>query len=212
MLRPHNDTSYVERIRMAVDGGQYALSILFLDCESELFKHVSRELGPTLARLITIEDVYQELWLRAVKSARTIRAKTRREFLAWLKTLAKNRISDLGKEFKAAKRGGDRLRLDVGGDLFDQRSLELAAQLISGEETGSTFAKKREASEAVRVALGSLPESQREAIRLRYFQRLPHAEIAKKMGRTQQSVKGLLERAKASMAKTLQRYSLWLSR
>ena len=56
------------------------------------------------------------------------------------------------------------------------------------------MAIRAEAVVALLEALHQLPETQAEAIRLRYMEGLPLAEIVERMGKTDTAVAGLLKR------------------
>ena len=63
----------------------------------------------------------------------------------------------------------------------------------------------------MQVAIASLADEQREAIRLHYFERLTLEETATAMRRSTGSVRGLLQRAKQQLRQQMDRSSKWLS-
>ena len=65
---------------------------------------------------------------------------------------------------------------------------------------------------AIQVGVASLPDDQREAIRLRYLQGLTTQAAADQMERTPEAVRGLVSRAKQSLRTVLGNSSRWFSR
>ena len=69
-----------------------------------------------------------------------------------------------------------------------------------------------EAVRAVQVAVSSLPDGQREAVRLRYQEGKPTKAVAEAMQRSEPAVRGLLDRAKERMREILGSASAYFSR
>jgi RNA polymerase sigma-70 factor (ECF subfamily) len=86
---------------------------------------------------------------------------------------------------------------------LEQPSLRLGSWLAAGQASPSEQAVRHE--EAVRVAdaLAQLPEANREAIVLRYYEGLSLDEISARVGRTPAAVAGLLKRGLKQLRATL---------
>jgi RNA polymerase sigma-70 factor (ECF subfamily) len=76
----------------------------------------------------------------------------------------------------------------------DATAVSLLAQLAGGDPTPSRIVRRDEALEAIAQAVRSLPEDRRELIDLRYRQGMPIEEIARRLGKSEGSVKMLLNR------------------
>jgi DNA-directed RNA polymerase specialized sigma24 family protein len=68
---------------------------------------------------------------------------------------------------------------------------------------------RKEAIEAVKQAIASLPEDQRFAVELHFLLGLSIAATCESMRRTEGAVRGLVGRAKKSMRVSLGRSSRW---
>jgi RNA polymerase sigma-70 factor (ECF subfamily) len=131
--------------------------------------------------------------------------------LAWLRSIAANRIRDAARSAKCLKRGGGHGRVPPQPDPFRANAGNLLEELGTDSSTPSRVAARFEAVDAMQIALAALPGDQREALRLHYFERLSLEATAEAMGRSMGSVRGLIQRAKQKLRDHLDRGSKWLS-
>jgi RNA polymerase sigma-70 factor (ECF subfamily) len=139
------------------------------------------------------QEVLQETFVKAWTNAKMFDA-VRGSDVAWLISIARSR-------------GIDRLRSrKIRGDREDDAGRELATGIGFVEKrTGADDAIESEERMAVRGALAELPEPQRVALALAYFEGLSQSEISAKLGeplgtiktRMQLGMKKLRERLKA---------------
>jgi RNA polymerase sigma-70 factor (sigma-E family) len=94
-------------------------------------------------------------------------------------------------------RGRRRVTEDRSNRLAWAADRSLAAR--EGEETGEQLGEMLAVLEAVRA----LPERQREAVVLRYYEDLPEAAVARAMGCSVGTVKSQLSKARATLAQLL---------
>src|SRR5262249_22072617 len=99
---------------------------------------------------------------------------------------------------------------DLRRDKRDARRLEPTGHEQLAACYRSVLSPSREliAEESVQqleVAFDALPEDYREVISLSRFARLGRAEVARQMGGTEASVRGLLRRALAALAAAIER-------
>jgi RNA polymerase sigma-70 factor, ECF subfamily len=113
------------------------------------------------------QDVAQDVFLRLWRNPKRF-DRRRGELGAYLRLMARSRALDLWREGQAAGRAGDRLKLVVAG------------QEARVEERPAAMAEREDERRAVRDALSSLPESQREAVVLAYWGGLTADEIARR--------------------------------
>lgn len=134
-------------------------------------------------------EVLQETFLSAWSNAKAFDARRGSE-LAWLITMARSR-------------GIDRLRARTRrGEREAQAGQEISKASSSVDVSGNDPVAFKEIRTAVRSALQELPESQRAALELAYFDGLSQSEIATRLGeplgtiktRTQLAMKRLRER------------------
>jgi RNA polymerase sigma-70 factor (ECF subfamily) len=117
------------------------------------------------------------------------------QFLAWLYTTARrkisNRVRDLGRDKRDARR-------EIGG-LAESAMAELGAA-YARVSSPSGRALRAEEIARLEAAIDRLPEEQREVVTLAHLAGLSRAEIGEQMGKTEEAVRALLHRAKARLA------------
>jgi RNA polymerase sigma-70 factor (ECF subfamily) len=168
-----------------------------LDAFERLYDRHSSTLYALLLRILAnpddAQEVLQETFVKAWTNAKMFDA-VRGSDVAWLISIARSR-------------GIDRLRSrKIRGDREDDAGRELSTGLGFVEKrTGADDAIESEERMAVRGALAELPEPQRVALALAYFEGLSQSEISAKLGeplgtiktRMQLGMKKLRERLKA---------------
>ncbi|HYV42385.1 MAG TPA: sigma-70 family RNA polymerase sigma factor [Thermoanaerobaculia bacterium] len=138
-----------------------ALALLYDRHSARLLGLAQRILGDTGEA----EEILQEVFLRVWKAAATFDA-SRGPVLAWLLVATRSRSID-------------RLRSRRPGRSAGVRSLEEAPETASREDIeADTAAREWEAK--CRAAIGQLPEDQKLALELAYFEGLTHQEIAQR--------------------------------
>ena len=135
------------------------------------------------------QEILQETFLAAWNDARKFDSGRGSE-LAWLISMARSR-------------GIDRLRArERRGQREEQAGREISMLRPNVDPAGNDPAEFRETRQAVRIALRELPEAQRSALELAYFDGLSQSEIAARLGeplgtiktRTNLAMKKLRER------------------
>lgn len=148
-----SDEALTEQIKQ---GSQEAMALLVERHHRLLFGFLYRMTG---GDQLLAEDLIQETFLRMMRSIHSYQAD--RPFKSWLYRIATNLARDHFKRAETRRTNS----LEAEFDLPAAQQVE--SQIINGEE------EKR-----LSVALMSLPEHQREAVILRYYQELSLAEIA----------------------------------
>jgi RNA polymerase sigma-70 factor (ECF subfamily) len=88
-------------------------------------------------------------------------------------------------------------------DELEQSSRALGADLAAPQSTPSQRAVARERAVLLAAALEALPADYAEVIVLRHFEGLPFAEVAARLGRSQDSVKKVWVRALGRLREVL---------
>ena len=149
-------------------------------------------LDPRLRGKLDPSDVVQQTLLQAHQARGQFRGRSDGELAAWLRQiLARNlahAVRDLGRE-----------KRDVGRErsleqALDASSSRLEAWLAAEQSSPSQRAERNEQLLRLAEALAELPEAQREAVVLHYWQGRSLAEIGDQLGRTPAAVAGLLHR------------------
>ena len=130
------------------------------------------------------DDIVQDTYTSALRHAGTLRGRSESGVLTWLCTVAKRKVIDRVRANKAQKRGGNTLKFDIE-----------SAALPSKVRTPSSFAACDEGKKILEAAMKTLTPRYRTAIESRYFERLPHAETARKLNISEKAAQMLTQRA-----------------
>jgi RNA polymerase sigma factor (sigma-70 family) len=95
---------------------------------------------------------------------------------------------------------------------MSESALALVQELADETETPSHVAAVNERGHALQVSIARLPDDQQQAVRLYSLQQRSLAEVAEAMGRSPDSVRGLLHRAKQALREHMGKSSMWFSR
>lgn len=137
-------------------------------------------------------DVVQQTLLQAHQAVGQFRGKSDAELAAWLRKILANAIAQSVRDLGRDKRDFRRERSLE--EFLDKSSSRLEGWLEDAEVSPSQKAQFKERALRVAEAIESLPEAQREAIVLHYWQDRTANEIAIELGRTPAAVAGLLHR------------------
>lgn len=195
----------------AVAGDVASLEQLLIGHLAALERHLAPRIPAEVRRHLGAEDVLQEVLTQAFRDIKQFQYRDDASFLAWLKTIADHRLADALKHIRRKKRGGDKHRLSSADFAQTSTVATLMDMVIHDSHVPDKSVMRRDAEAAIRVALASLPENQREAIRARYIEGQDVEQIVERTGRSPAAVRGLLKRGKAKLAEAMGRSSRWLS-
>ncbi|HEX8410378.1 MAG TPA: sigma-70 family RNA polymerase sigma factor [Thermoanaerobaculia bacterium] len=135
------------------------------DAVRPLMERYQRPLAALLQRALgrtpDVEDVFQETWIRVVRSAH--RYDPEQRFSAWLFAIAWNLVKD-----RWARR-------------VDTATVDLVT-MPSRQRSPEDLAVEADRAEHVRAMVVRLPERLAQAILLRYFEELSEREVAERLG------------------------------
>ena len=183
MLESVDDAVLVRR----VDGGDTeALRALYERYGGIVFGMSFRVLGDRQAAEECTQDVFVSVW----RTARTYEPR-RAQVSTWLLTIARNRAIDATRR-RAAR------PLDLHEEIWSKDEAPDAADLVAASD------------EAIRVAaaMAELPDAQREALSLAYFEGLSHTEIAERLRLPIGTVKGRIRLALDRLRALAPKYAL----
>jgi RNA polymerase sigma-70 factor (ECF subfamily) len=163
-----------------MDGDETALAILYDRYASLVYSVAKRVLGDSSAAEEVLQDIFYQFWrtASAFDSARGTLA-------GWLLVTARNRAID-------------RLRRRHG-----TAAEEIQEDVVALSFNLETAAAHNEMMSKVKKLLGELPEAQRKALELAYFEGLTHSEIAQRTGQPLGTIKTRLRTALGSLKKAL---------
>jgi RNA polymerase sigma factor (sigma-70 family) len=174
------------------------------DVAAELYeRHLEDVFRYVLRRVPSVtdaEDITSEVF--AAAAAGLSRFGRRCEPRLWLLGIARRKIADALRR-RAVRR--ETLASELGGGSGAADPLWEALVAVEGPEMALMRA---EARRVVHELLAELHADQREAMLLRYMERLSIAEIAVVMGRSPGSVTGLLQRARETLFRRGRTYFL----
>lgn len=137
-------------------------------------------------------DVVQQTLLQAHQAVDNFRGTSDAEFAAWLRKILANKIAQSVRDLGRDKR--DVRREQSLEEYLNQSSLRLEGWPDDAASPPSLHAEFKERALRVAVAIESLPEAQREAIILHYWQGRSPGDIAADLNKTPAAVAGLLHR------------------
>ena len=168
-------------------------SYLMLLAEARLERRLRGKLDPC--------DVVQQTLLHAYQAWSQFRGTSEAELAAWLRQILVRTLLNCMRDFQRAKR--DVVRERSLQAALDQSSARLEAWLAAEESSPSQQALRVEQVVQVAEAISRLPEGQRQAVVLYYWQGCSLAEIADNLGRSVPAVAGLLHRGLKQLGQRL---------
>ncbi len=161
------------------------------------------QVGRRLRTKVDIEDLLQEIWLEIHRKIGLFRGTSEREFLSWARRLIGSILANQVRHYIGTKSRDLRLERALADEL-DQSSRALNESLIAAHSSPSQQAVRREQAVLLADALQELPEDYREVIILRQLEGLSFPDVARRIGRTEDSVKNVWLRALARLRRTLE--------
>jgi RNA polymerase sigma-70 factor (ECF subfamily) len=147
-------------------------------------------LDPRLQSKLDPSDVVQQTLLQAHQARTDFRGRSEAELTAWLRQILARNLAHAVRDLGRAKRDVGRERsLEAA---LDASSARLEAWLAAEQSSPSQQAHHNEQVARLAEAMEELPEAQREALVLHYWQGQSLAEIGQQLGRTPAAVAGLL--------------------
>lgn len=172
-------------------------SVLARRLES-LAAFVRRRTGRAVRSKEGVSDLVQSTfreYLRGGGPASDLDAEAER---MWLRHLAECKIKNRARHWRAQRRDAGR---EVG------EAAEGAPPAVSAEPDPGSQAALAELVETLERAYAALPEEHRSAIRLARVEGLTHAEIAARLGKSEEASRKLLSRALARLGTEMERQS-----
>ncbi len=188
---------------LAKSGDGFALGRLLERYRNYMSVSIRIQIGRRLGRKMDAEDLLQEIGLEVHRKISMFRGSSEREFLTWVRRIIFSILANQVRHFLGTKCRD--LRLERGLlEEPDHSSFVVNASLVAPESTPSQHAVRREQAVILSDALQELPDDYREVIILRHLEGLSFPDVARRMGRTEDSVKNVWLRALARLRRTLE--------
>lgn len=150
---------------------------------------------------LSVSDIVQQTMTQAVAAIDTFRGSTEAELRGWLRQILSRHLTHLDRDWHRDKRDIRRERSIE--QRLAQSSLRLEAMLAAPTGTPSQHAVACEHVLALARAMETLPEAQRDAVRLHYLEGLKLSEVAARLDKSTGAVAGLLHRGMKALRLTL---------
>jgi RNA polymerase sigma-70 factor (ECF subfamily) len=160
------------------------------------------QLGGRLRGKLDASDVVQQTLLEAHRKRAQFRGRSDAELAGWLRQMLAYGIADALRAHGRAERDAARERR-LEAALADS-SARLEAWVRAQDSSPSQRAVRQEQLLRLAEALARLPEDQRRALDLKHLQGASVAEVARRLGRTETAVGGLLRRGMTRLREVLQ--------
>jgi RNA polymerase sigma-70 factor (ECF subfamily) len=189
-------------LRLAKRGSRTALGKLLARYRRHLGPMAEVRVGRRLREKLDVDDLLQEVSLEAHREIGRFQGRTEREFLSWLRQVLATTISNQVRHYFGTRQRDPRRERPISFGPENSRTSDW--NLVAPQSSPSQRASRRERAAILAEALSSLPESYREVIVLRQIEELSFPEVARRMGRSEHSVRNLWIRALARLRPELE--------
>lgn len=194
-----SDDKLVQRVKQHdID----ALAEYLSEQRRPLLAFIERQLGTSLRRKLEVEDVFQELSVEAVRALADADFEHRDPF-SWLCQIAERRIIDAHRHFYGAQKRDAGREVPLGNPGGDSQHAAIIDLLVASMTTPTQALSRKGHELRLFEALSTLPQDQREALRLRYLEGLPSKEIAERLGKSDGAIRVMLTRALSRLQQIL---------
>lgn len=181
-------------------GDRTALGALFTQWQEDLEAYVRKRAAGAVLAKESAADIVQSACREVLADIdRATAVSIGPGLRAWLYKAALHKIVDRHRYWQRDKRHAEREARSLDGPSAWTR--EALSTLCGALPSPSTAAARDEDLQRIADAIVRLPDHYQKVLRLAYFERLPQREIADRMGRSEDSVRGLVARAVARLAR-----------
>ncbi|MBP7744995.1 MAG: sigma-70 family RNA polymerase sigma factor [Phycisphaerae bacterium] len=181
-------------ITAAAAGDQLALAKLLATYHPILVARVNTRLDPSIRARLSPEDVLQEFYLQLFQRVARFEQRGPASFLNWVLTILDHKLVDL---YRSAHRAQRDVAREAAPGIGDQSGSygTLLDQIYRDSTTPSRIVRHDEAVAALMTCVSQLPEAYRRVIELRFLDGRPLTEVAERLGKSEDAVVALTQRA-----------------
>ena len=161
----------------------------------------SGRLGERIEVRVDASDVIQQTFLEAHRSFHQFAGRDARELVAWLQGILDHKVAGAVRDHALLLKRN--VRREQSMDDSHDGKAPLKQQLDAGLSTPSAKAIRGEQEQRLAEALTTLPNDQREAVRLRHLEGWALADIARHLGRSSAATAGLIKRGMKALRSQL---------
>ena len=156
------------------------------------------QIGQRLQGKVDASDIVQETFLEAHRNFARFRGTSEPELVRWLRQILAANLADLLRRYLGAQGRDVRLEREIE-DGLDRSSVLLDRGLLAPQSSPSQQAARREQAVLLADALDQLPDDYRDVLVLRHLEGLSFPDVARRMGKTLDSVEKLWMRGLARL-------------
>jgi RNA polymerase sigma-70 factor (ECF subfamily) len=195
-------TDPVRLLRLARSGGGPVLGQLLELYRGYLVLLARLQIRRRLRGKVDAADLVQETFLEAYRDFPRFRGQSEGELLGWLRQILARNVANLVRRYFGTRSRDMQLERELVDEL-DRSSWAMDHGLFAPQSSPSQQADRREQAVILADALGRLPEAYREVLILRHLEGLSFPEAARRMERTEDSLKKLWARGLAQLRREL---------
>lgn len=180
-------------LALAKKGERSALGSLLEHYRPYLMVLAQRYLDPRLQGRLDPADVVQVTFLEAQRDLDSFRGEDIASMLAWLRNILRNNIASMHQHHLMTKKRSAHLEA-FSKTSTEEGQVELVDLLPSETTSPSQRAMRDEVAAELAASLMKLPETQKEALRLRYLEGWSLKKISDHFQKSEMAVAGLLKR------------------
>jgi RNA polymerase sigma-70 factor (ECF subfamily) len=175
-------------IQRARAGSPEALNTLYERCAGRLLAYVRLRLGRDLRARLESRDILQAAMVKSIEHLNDFKGQETGSLMGWLTRIADNEIRDRADYYQRQRREAAR-----------EMPLEDDAPVAALTRSALSRVILDEAAERLEAALEALTPAHREVILLRKFEELSFADIARRLGKSEDACRMLLARAMTAL-------------
>jgi RNA polymerase sigma-70 factor (ECF subfamily) len=181
-------------LRQARQGDQKALERLLDQYRNYLSVLARLQVDRRLQAKVDDSDLVQETFLRACRDFPRFRGTSEAELIEWLRKIMACESANFVRHYFGTQARNVRLEQQIQDEL-DQSSAGIVNAFAARDSSPSQKAARRERAKLLADALQKLPDDYREVMILHHLEGLTMAEVAGRMGRSDDAVRKLWSRA-----------------
>jgi RNA polymerase sigma-70 factor (ECF subfamily) len=183
-----------EKLIAAKQGDENARGELLNRFRPYLNVIAQRMLDDRVQGRLDFSDVVQATFLEASRDFIAFRGDSVESFLAWLRNILKHNIATAHQEHLATQKRSARREVNMAAPAGEEGAVPIVNLLPAETSTPSQRIMRDEAAVVLASCLEQIPDTQRDAIRMRYLEGMSLREISEKIGKSEMAVAGLLKR------------------
>ena len=191
-MNPNRDENSL--LAQARAGDQKALAAFLENRRPQLLAFIHKNLSDALRRKVDPEDLAQEVHLECVRALPDVEIGERDPF-NWACQVAERRIIDAHRHFFGAQKRDAARERPLGNAGGDTQQAGLINMLVASMTSPSQAFSRDQKEFQLLQAIQTLPHEQQDALRMRYVENLPSKEIARKLGKSDVSIRVMLSRS-----------------